>query len=769
MKDLLQDVDAIFSAGGPLARHIDGYEVRPEQIQMARTILSAFKHHKHAVIESATGTGKSMAYLAAAVLWARTTDQKVVISTNTINLQEQLVTKDIPTLKSALEVEGYAPEKADFSFALVKGRSNYICRRRLKKLLEDADALLDSRERQAFADILGWVGKVKEGCRSEFPFEPLPELWEKICSEPDTCLRVKCPEVQDCFFMKARNMACAADLLVVNHHLLFADVSVRRELGFDAEKAVLPRYANVIFDEAHNVPDVAGDYLGCSVTRLQITRLLSYLYRRERPSASRPDGSIGMLMAVRSLLYKTDSGLDLDGRARDSLRDRIDGALVPGVIRAREAADTLFEGLAGFLRDLGRNQGSRYRGDGDGDRGHVEGQDDRDQGQDSRGVSSREFAVRLKAEVRKLDFWRDVIAIEAERTMNAFSDLSHALSDLAGALELAANGPSPGGLPGGIQEIKVEMDALSSRLANLEGTLRFIIDGRDEAFVFWAETGPRRNVRLGATPLDVAPLIRENLLECIDSVIFTSATLAIGENLAFFEGQVGLDYNQDRPFELIIGSPFRLEDQVLVGLPTDLPNPDDQGFVAGASAALIKVLTATKGRAFVLFTSYNMMERVDELIRRDLSAAGLTLLRQGEAPRHMLLAQFRATRGAVLLGADSFWEGVDVPGDALSCVVLVRLPFQVPSDPVVEARLEAMASRGENAFGRYSLPQAVIKFRQGFGRLIRTKTDRGVVIVLDRRIIYKGYGRAFLASLPGCRHVRGETDLVVAAIREWIP
>ncbi|HHV62323.1 MAG TPA: DEAD/DEAH box helicase family protein [Firmicutes bacterium] len=765
MEDLLQNVDAIFSYGGPLASHIDGYEVRPEQIQMATTILSAFNHRRHAVIESATGTGKSMAYLVAAVLWSKATGRKVVVSTNTINLQEQLVTKDIPTLRSALE--GFAPGEADFSFALVKGRSNYICRRRLKKLLEDPDSLLNSQEYKALAEILPWVGEAREGCRSEFPLEPLPELWEKICSEPDTCLRVKCPDAQNCFFMKARSRAYAADILVVNHHLLFADVGVRRQLGFDAERAVLPRYSHVIFDEAHNVPEVAGDYLGYSVTRLQVTRLLSHLYRRERTPASRPDGrDIGMLMAIRSAIYKAGSGLDLDDQTRDGLRDRIDGTLVPGVLRAREAADAFFEALTSFLGDLKRDRGSSCYGEEGGGPGKRSEPSER---QEDRGQDSRESAVRLKPEVRSLGLWRDVIAIEAERTVNALSDLSRALSDLAHALELAAAGSKLKELPGDIEELKVEIEAISSRLSNLGATLRFIMDGQDESFVFWAETGPRRNVRLAATPLDVAPLIRENLLEPLDSVIFTSATLAVGDNLSFFEDQVGLDYQQDRPLELVIGSPFNFDQRVLMGIPTDLPSPDDEDFVAGAAAALVKILNATRGRAFVLFTSYKMMERVDELIRQDLNAAGLAVFRQGEAPRHRLLAQFRATHGAVLLGADSFWEGVDVPGDALSCVVLARLPFQVPSDPVVEARLEAMASRGENAFARYSLPQAVIKFRQGFGRLIRTKTDRGVVIVLDRRIIYKGYGRAFLASLPECRRVKGETDLVVEAIRQWMP
>lgn len=743
-------VRAAFAEDGPLAASLPRFEPRPQQLEMALKVCEAFNSNTHLIVEAGTGTGKSLAYLVPAIMWAVKNKRRVVVSTATINLQEQLVDKDLPALARALRMS--------FSWALVKGRGNYLCKRKFEDVMRFADQILDAAERDVFAQLAAWASETQTGSRSEMGFAVPQDLWEKVAADADACPRAKCPHAASCFVNAVRRKAQSATVLVVNHHLLFSDIAVRQALGFATEASVLPAYSKVVFDEAHHVADAASEHLGRSVSRLGLTKLVNALYRRDsrrsrgaaRIAADRAEKGGGMedgphrgvLVKAREMLMSTGSGLS--ARSRKEIRDRID-KLLEIVTSLREASEAFFSALASFVRAA--------------------------KGGDASGGS-----VRLTKDTCSGALWEAGVLPAGDTVCTLLGAISQGLSDLGKAIEA-------GGADMDSPDMVGLMAELAAYVLRAEGTkhdLGFILALEDERMVFWAEAsgaggdglelglGPLPgsvSVRLVATPLDIATEMEEAVLANLDTAVFTSATLTVDGSFEYMKNEMGLSNLGDRLMELKVGSPFDFKRNVVLAVPTSLPSPDSPGFPEAAAKMLPEILQATRGRAFVLFTSYALMNWMAKELRDQLSALGMTVFVQGELPRSLTIDRFKAAPSPVLFGTDSFWEGVDVPGEALSCVVLTKLPFSVPDDPVFQARCERIQARGRNPFMHYAVPQAAIKFKQGFGRLIRTSEDRGAVVVLDRRIVEKAYGKVFLGSLPGYTLVTGDQETILEAIR----
>lgn len=743
-------VRAVFAEDGPLAASLPKFEPRPQQLDMALKVCEAFNSNTHLIVEAGTGTGKSLAYLVPAIMWAVKNKKRVVVSTATINLQEQLVEKDLPALARAMRM--------NFTWALVKGRGNYLCKRKFGDVFRFADQTLDAAELDVFAQVAAWAGETETGSRSEMGFAVPQDLWEKVASDADTCPRAKCPFAGSCFVNAVRRKAQSATVLVVNHHLLFSDIAVRQALGFATEASVLPAYSKVVFDEAHHVADAVSEHLGRTVSRLALTKLANALYRRdsrrlrraariaaepEEKDGGMEDGlSRGVLAKAREMLIPKGSGLST--RSRTEIRKRIDG-LVEAATSLREASEALFAAVASFVRSA--------------------------KGGDASGTS-----VRLTKETCTGPLWEAGVLPTADRVCTLLRTISQGLSDLGKAIEA-----------GGVDMDSPDMVGLMAELAayvlRAEGTrcdLDFMLALDDERMVFWAEVsggaadgldlGPASlpgsvSVRLTATPLDIATEMEEAVLANLDTAVFTSATLAVDGSFEYMKNEMGLSNLGEKLMELKVGSPFDFKKNVVLAVPTELPPPDSRGFSEAAAKTLLEVLEVTRGRAFVLFTSYALMNWMAKALRDELAARGMTVFVQGELPRSLIIDRFKTARAPVLFGTDSFWEGVDVPGEALSCVILTRLPFSVPDDPVFQARCEKIQAKGRNPFMHYAVPQAAIKFKQGFGRLIRTSEDRGAVVVLDKRIVEKPYGRVFLNSLPGYTLATGDDKTILDAIQ----
>ncbi len=695
----LDPFDVVDALGerGPVARELGQYEDRPAQRDMAAHIADAYNDGGVVLLEAGTGVGKSFAYLVPALAWARANGQRTVVSTNTINLQEQLVGKDLPLLRRALGTEDYTP-----TFALLKGWRNYLCLSRMQQAVVAQRTLLEQDKLDELHSIAAWSARTSDGTLSDLPVNPTPEVWDEVSAEPDLCTRLKCAHFDRCFLFRARRRAAEADVVVVNHHLLAADLSVRQAADNWEEAAVLPPYQRLILDEAHHLEDVAAGHLGVSVSSRSVRRLLSRFERNGR----------GL---VPTLAHELRGGLDLMSRASfDLLQQR----LVPALTDARRVSDALFLRLHARLNDVPAGQ------------------------------------LRLDENFGADDVWAEGLTLELDATLGSFRQLRDSVETIADRLQQAEQGEQRTRL---VQELRAALGRLESASDGLNRTLRPAAGGAP--VVRWMERTGRRGaeVSLSAVPLDLAPLLRELLFGRLKTVALTSATLAAGGDFGFIQSRLGLS-GEDSPVTVaeIFPSPFDYPAQCVFGIPNDLPEPRDDEM--GHASAVVQVVTdlafASDGGMFVLFTSHAALRRAADWLRDSLGSRWPILV-QGEAPRDALLRRFREAGNAILLGTDSFWEGVDVPGRALRALVITKLPFKVPSEPVTAARLERLAEQGEDGFMGYLLPHAALKLKQGFGRLIRGRQDAGVVVLLDPRVVTKRYGPLVLSGLPRADRIIG--------------
>jgi len=693
------EIERFYAPDGVLSQALPGYEHRPEQTRMALNLAEAFNEERVAVVEAGTGTGKSLAYLFPASLWAVRNKERVVISTNTINLQEQLIQKDIPFLQQHAELK--------FRAVLVKGRGNYLCLRKLQANASDASLFKDDSAGELDA-IVAWSKKTEDGCRSDLSFIPKDEVWEELACESDQCGRVKCPFYARCFFYKARREAAGADLLVVNHALLLADLAVRQETGYDAT-AILPPFTRLIFDEGHHLEDVATSFLSSQVSRLGLMKLLGKLqHPRKAHRGILPQLSTQLSAAV--------------PEAQDDLYLEIaailEGRLIPKRVAVADAVargmDAIGDALFAKLKKDGVEQKLR--------------------------VTPSIYATPLWPLVSEQVELMCKELFDYAVAMQAFLKGCEKLSDKV--LERLA-GPL------------TDLRGAQGRIESAVEALRFFTS-REEGFCRWFELRKGPLVKLCSSPLEVADSIKKAILDRFKTVVLTSATLAVGEKFDFLKRRTGIELlPKERVTELLLPSPFDYARQAFVGVPSDMPEPTSPLFEARLCSHLLQALKISQGRAFVLFTSYDLLTRVCNRLAEPLKAAGLTPMRQGETNRHMLLSRFRTAQHPVLFGTDSFWEGVDVQGKGLELVVITRLPFRVPTEPILEARSEHIAALGGDPFMTYTVPQAVIKFKQGFGRLIRSRDDRGAVLILDSRVLTKNYGKIFLTALHGVKVRKG--------------
>lgn len=712
---------------GVVGAALAGYEHRPQQLAMLRAVSDAFNDEEVLSVEAGTGTGKSLAYLIPAILWSQANRQRVVVSTHTINLQEQLIGKDLPLL---IERAGLTCRAA-----LVKGRGNYLCRRKAAQVDAQAAQLVEDDLLQELRQILEWAAHTTDGSLADLPVRPRPDVWEQVVSEHDNCLRARCPFYSSCFFYGARRAAAAADLLVVNHHLLMADLALRSEVGDYTQNAVLPPSARVIIDEAHHLEDVATAYFGSQVSLATIERALSRLQSRRHLGK-------GLLPALALGLESVDTaGNALHARGAAQW---INQRLLPGCTNLSVDAEECFSRALDAFLDLP-------------ERGAA-------------GALAAEPAdekLRVTEAVRETPFWRVVV----ERVGALATALDAYAGDLGGVLERLELLSDE--VDQQLRYLGTELGAVRGRLSAMAVALLAFSDD-DAGYCAWIEL--RRRTRGGPAlsfhraPIEVAPLLQRALFEPFATTVLTSATLSVNGAFDYLHERLGVDRVDppERVRALRVESPFDFARQALLLVPADLPEPTARDYEPASQAAMQRVLDITRGGTFLLFTAYGALNRAWYELAGTLRANGLTPLRQGELSRHVLLARFTREPGAVLFATDSFWEGVDVPGDALRCVVITRLPFRVPTEPLEQARVDAIATRGGDPFGERAMPQAVIRLKQGFGRLIRSRTDRGCVVVLDGRLARKRYGRVFLQSLPPARQVIGESDVVFAAMQRFL-
>ncbi len=704
-----EEITALLGPKGPLAQKLPRYEERAEQVEMLRGMVRAFNHDHIYMVEAGTGTGKSLAYLLPSIYWAHRNRERVVVSTKTINLQEQIFYKDIPFLQEILDIP--------FKASLVKGRNNYLCIRRIHQVGAELQIEQDEEQRKQLQRLHHWAQNTDTGDKSSLSFLPDDAIWSRLQADGDACQRMRCEHYKSCFYYIARRQQADADILVANHHVLFADLALRESSGNFHTPALLPPYHRIVLDEAHNIEDAASAFLGFQITPFGVLQSVGKLLRTKKQEET------GLLRQIGGLLQEHQGKI----KQFASLQQQLFEQVIPEIRRLRENTIRIEQRMQGLLM------------------------------LEEEGELPPLLKIRVTPSFRKQGPWQEICEVglgwsqQIRECLQLLMKFAADTEEHAKAIEKDLSSPL------------MEIGAAVNRLGNASATLDlfFSEEGSEEdaadaaedgVLVRWFESQTQADgrLRLQAAPLEVGPPLGKMLYDHFGTIAFASATLTTGQkDFSFLQQRLGMvDLPESRVCSDMFPSPFDYATQSLIGIPTDLPGPNAPSFRDAICEVIFQSLESSDGRAFVLCTSFGLLRFLYERLAPRLERLAIRSLCQGQMPRHLLLQHKIEDERSVLFGTDSFWEGVDVQGRALCNVILTRLPFRVPSDPLIEARVEALESRGENSFLRYTVPSATIKFKQGFGRLIRGKQDRGTVLILDNRVVEKSYGSAFLDALP---------------------
>lgn len=688
------DIENYFAKDGILAKEIKGFEYRQEQEEMAQYIQDAINEDRKIIVEAGTGTGKTLAYLIPSIKWAVTNKKKVIIATNTINLQEQLLLKDIPLAKSII--------KDEFSYVLVKGRNNYVCKRLFNELVlgKSIDIETFSMEaREQIEYILKWGNKTKTGDKAELPFEVYPDVWELVQSTTELCLGKKCPYRKECFYMKTRMEKMEADILISNHHVFFADLNVRAETDFDSEYLILPRYDMVIFDEAHNVESVARSYFSVEVSKISFTRLLNRIYQKKNKRKKE-----------KSALIRVEDTVDEKNLEDSEQYIYLLNTLKEEISILQNIGDEYFDEIRKIYET---NTEAPIK------------------------KSLNNFEMTKSRFLENLREKKDIFQSKLADFLNLMMSFNNVID------EEKDKNPEVINFNNHLKMFKAYIDSF-----------KFINSFEDDNYIYWLDINSKRtNVILTATPLNIAQKLSTVLFDNLDRLVFASATIVVNGNFDYFKKSLGLD--EEDCIEAIIKSPFDYDEQMSVYIPSDIQDSENiNAFVSDASKFILNILLKTNGKAFILFTSYTMLNQIYYSISKKLKDKGFEVFLHGDKPRSQIIKEFKEAENPILFGTISFWEGVDVQGENLSNVIITKLPFLVPTDPVVSAISKKIEEDGGNSFMDFQLPEAIIKFKQGVGRLIRKKTDSGNIFILDNRILKKRYGSLFINALPSQKNIK---------------